>query len=712
MTELVSLERQARSQFWNAHPWTPCLLASCLLAFAGAIFASSPNDWPAYGGTVAGNRYSALKVIDRSNVSRLQVAWTFDTGEGRGDSQTQPIVIDGVLYGVTPKHRIFALNAATGALLWKFDSGIEGRGPNRGLTYWAGGGSERRIFASVQSYLYALDAATGKPVPSFGTEGRIDLREGLGRDPHSVSITLTTPGVVYKDLIIMGGRMPEALPSAPGNIRAFDVRTGKLCWAFHTVPHPGEAGYETWPKDAYTYTGSANNWSGMALDRDSGVVYIPTGSAASDFYGYDRLGDNLYANSLLALDAATGKRVWHYQVVHHDIWDRDLPSQPVLLTVRRNGRAIDAVAQATKQGMVFVFDRRTGQPLFPVEQKRFPASDIPGEQTAAAQPIPVRPEPFARQMLTESLLTTRTPEAHRWALDRFHAMRSGGQFIPLALDKETVVMPGFDGGAEWGGQALDPETKILYVNANDIAWSSSLVKNTGDRSGKAIYLRQCAVCHGDSRTGAPPQIPSLIGVGDKYSPEAITKIVRQGAGRMPAFPNLKADEIDALIDFVASGEDKELKAKEPAGHIPPYRFTGYKKFFDPDGYPAVAAPWGTLSAINLNTGDYAWKIPLGEYPELVARGVTGTGSENYGGPVVTAGGLVFVAATNFDRKIRALDKATGKQLWSAELPASGNATPAVYAVNGKQFVAVFATGGKAKAESKEGGVYVAYALPE
>ncbi|MFL6449794.1 MAG: PQQ-binding-like beta-propeller repeat protein [Bryobacteraceae bacterium] len=685
--------------------------AGISLVATASLCGGKDVDWPTYGGDKAGTRYSRLTQINTHNVRKLRVAWQYDTGEGRGDAQTQPIVIDGVLYGITPKHRIIALDAATGRLLWQFDSGLEGRGPDRGLTYWSDG-SERRIFVGIQSFLYALDPATGRPIASFGKAGRIDLREGLGRDPASVSIILTTPGIVYKDLIIVGGRMPEVLPSAPGDIRAFSVRTGELRWSFHTIPRPGDEGYESWPKDAWTYTGSANNWCGMALDERAGVLFAPTGSAASDFYGYDRLGDDLFANTLLALDAASGKRIWHFQAVHHDIWDRDFPSPPTLLSVRLGGSTIPAVAQTTKQGTVYLFDRTNGQPLFPVDSRAFPQSNVEGEKAARDQPLPTKPAPFARQSLTADMLTTRTPEAHEWALQRFQTMRSQGQFVPPSVDKETVVFPGYDGGAEWGGSALDPTTRILYVNSNDVAWTAALAANTGDNSGKQLYLRNCAVCHGDSRAGAPPQIPSLIEIGRRRTEAEITSIVRQGAGRMPGFPTLKEQEISALLDFLVKGEDKELSSGGSTARVARYRFTGYKKFLDPDGYPAIAPPWGTLNAINLNTGEYVWRLPLGEYPELSKRGRKNTGTENYGGPVVTRGGLVFIAATNFDNKVRAFDKRNGKLLWDANLPASGNATPATYQVNGRQFLVVYATGGKAAPSSTAGGLYVAFALPE
>jgi quinoprotein glucose dehydrogenase len=659
-----------------------------------------------YGGGPDGIRYSSLKQINRENVAQLRVAWTYDCDDGSGDTQTQPVVIDGALYGVTPKHKIIALDAATGKLLWRFDSGLAGRGPNRGVTYWAAG-DDKRIFAAAQNYVYALDAATGKPIPGFGRGGRIDLREGLGRDPQNISVALTTPGVIYKDMLIVGGRTPESLPAPPGDIRAFDVRTGKLRWSFHTIPRPGEYGYDTWPKGAWSYTGSVNNWAGLAVDEKRGVVYVPTGSAASDFYGADRLGDNLFANTLLALDAATGKRIWHFQAVKHDLWDRDFPSPPSLVAVRRSGRTIDAVAQTTKSGHVYLFDRVNGKPLFPIEYQAYPASDVPGEVTAKTQPLPTSPTPFSRQTLTEESLTNRTPEARQWAIEQFRSFNHGGQFLPFRVGQETIIFPGFDGGAEWGGSAFDPETGLLYVNANEMAWRASLAENLNDNSGRQLYLRNCAVCHGDDLKGAPP----LNNIGAKHNAASLAAIVRQGAGRMPAFPNLRQEEVAALAKYLLSGENKELMSEDAGAKQPKYRFTGYHRFLDPDGYPAIAPPWGTLNAINLNTGKHAWKVPLGEYPELAEKGLKDTGAENYGGPVVTAGGLVFIAATNFDRKFRAFDKLTGALLWETTLPMAGNATPATYQVGDRQFVVVHATGGKGRRGDPRGGIYMAFALP-
>jgi quinoprotein glucose dehydrogenase len=681
----------------------------------GLLLAQSPagkhdRNWPAYGGGPAETRYSDLKQINRSNVAKLKIAWTYDTADGAGDPQTQPIMVDGVLFGLTPKHKLIALDAATGRLKWRFDSGIQGRGANRSIVYWSAG-ADARIFAAVQSFVYAVDARTGKVISSFGKGGRIDLREDLGRDPEKQSIVETSPGIIYKDLLIVGGRNPEELPAPPGDIRAYDVRTGKLQWTFHTIPHPGEPGYETWPKDAWTYTGAANNWASMALDAKRGIVYVPTGSAASDFYGADRVGDNLYANCLIALNAATGERIWHFQAVKHDIWDRDFPSPPTLVTVKRDGKIIEAVAQTSKQGWVFLFDRGNGSLLFPIEYKKYPASTIPGEVTSETQLLPTKPAPFSRQLLTEDMLTDRTPAAHQWVLEKFRTLRSEGQFVPFSVGRETVIFPGFDGGAEWGGSAYDPETGLLYVNANDIAWNASLAADKQGTSGRQLYLSNCANCHGENLQGAPPQFPSLANLSGQRSLSQILTMIKQGGGRMPGFPNLSAEATTSIGQYVLSGESKELAPVETAKGNQKYRFTGYHKFLDPDGYPAVAPPWGTLNAINLNTGEYAWKIPLGEYPELAAQGMKNTGTENYGGPIVTAGGLVFIGATNYDRKFRAFDKRTGKLLWETTLPMAGNATPITYALAGKQYVVIYATGGKSGRWGPSGGTYVAFALP-
>ena len=503
-----------------------------------------------------GQHYSPLTQINRNNVTQLKVQWTYDTGE-EGIVETNPLVVGRVLYAYTPTEKVIALDAATGKLLWKFDSGIKAQHWARGVSYWTDG-KENRIFAGVMNYLYALDPQTGKPISSFGEDGRVDLRKNLRGDYSAHYISMDTPGLIYKDLIIVGGEMPETLPAAPGDIRAYDVRTGELRWSFHTIPHPGEFGYDTWPPDAWKTSGAANNWAGMSLDASRGIVYVPTGSASFDFYGHDRIGNDLFADTLLALDANTGKRIWHFQGVHHDIWDRDFPSPPALLTVRRDGKRIDAIAQTTKTGYLYLFDRVTGKPLFPIEEHSYPPSTVPGEVTSPTQPGPLKPEPYARQLLTEDMLTNRTPEAHAWAVEKFRTFRSDGIFVPFALNKQTVNFPGFDGGAEWGGPAVDPKTGVIYINANEMAWTGGLTESKAASPGEAIYRSQCSVCHGTDRGGSPPAFPSLIEINKRLTDEQIIATIQQGKGRMPGFPGLSGTQLETLLQF--------LKGQSPAGN--------------------------------------------------------------------------------------------------------------------------------------------------
>ncbi len=684
-----------------------------LPVLAGAVCAAQSTSWPAYNGGVNGDHYSPLDQINRSNVDKLKVAWSFDTGE-KGDIQTNPLIVGRTLYAYTPTQKVIALDATTGELKWKFDSGIVGRQPDRGLAYWTDshGG---RLFAGVMNYLYCLDPETGKPISSFGEDGRIDLRKGLREPYQEQSIALTSPGVVYKDLIIVGGRDPETHPAPPGDIRAYDVHTGALRWTFHTIPRPGEPGYETWPAGAWKNAGAANNWAGMSLDAQRGILYAPTGSAVADFYGGDRVGNDLYANCELALDAATGKLLWYFQGVHHDLWDRDFPSPPALFTLHRNGRTIEALAQTTKQAYLYLFDRVTGEPLYPIHEHPYPASTVPGEVTSPTQPAPDWPLPFAPQRLTADMLTTRTPAAHAWAVKEFETFVSEGQFFPFAVNKQTVTFPGFDGGGEWGGPAVDPTTDTLYVNANTIAWTGGLAPIHHNASeGEKLYMEQCAVCHGSDRAGSPGAFPSLVGIEGRLSADGIRNMIRNGGGRMPSFPHLDDAEVDALLKYLgtspsASGEAGGQSSTE--NQPPEFVFTGYRKFYDPDGYPANAPPWGILTALDLKTGKYLWRIPFGAYPALVSEGMKDTGSENYGGPIVTAGGLLFIGATVFDREFHAFDSGTGKLLWESELPFAGMATPATYMVDGRQYVVIAASGGR-DPKGPVGGAYVAFALPK
>lgn len=678
--------------------------------------AAAQSDWPVYGGQPAADHYSPLAQINRTNVKRLRMAWQFDAHE-EGGLETSPIVVGRVLFGYTATQKVIALDAVTGKLLWMFDSGVHSTQPARGVTYWTDGHSSV-LFAGVMNFLYALDPRTGKPIASFGEQGRIDLRKDLRGDFEMQSVSLTSPGIVYKDLIIVGGRNPETYPAPPGDIRAFDVHTGRLRWRFHTIPHPGEPGYETWPPDAWKTAGAANNWAGMALDERRGIVYVPTGSPVFDFYGADRVGDDLYADSLLALDAATGKLLWHFQGVHHDIWDRDFPSPPALLTVMHNGRRIDAVAQTTKQGYLFVLDRVTGKPVFPVEERKAPASDVPGEVTSPTQPAPTLPAPYTRQLITAEMLTQRTPEAHAKAVSDFSSLRTGDLFTPPGLDEGTIVFPGFLGGAEWGGPAVDPAHGTIFINANETAYAIALTANKpGAGTGERTYRNQCALCHGKDRSGSPPAYPSLVDIGKYLSVADIHQTVLNGRGRMPGFPNLKGDYLDALTRYLVSNGVPEQADPDHAaiysasaeGSPMAYEVTGSREFRDAQGYPALTPPWGTLNAIDLNTGRYLWKVPLGEYPELTAQGVAATGTENYGGPIVTGGGLLFIGATIFDKQLRAIDTKTGKVVWQATLPYANTATPVTYMVGGKQYVVV-SCGGK-DPKSPSGSMYVAFALP-
>ena len=664
----------------------------------------SAADWPVYGGTTDNTHYSTLGQITPANVARLQVAWRYDTHDEfpGSEMQSNPIVVDGVLYATTPRLRVVALDAATGRERWRFDPTFgkptTQRFRHRGVTVHGD-----RLLFTHRNWLWALDRHTGKPDLAFGDSGRVDLRKGLDRPIEGVTVSASSPGVVFEDLYIIGSTVSESLPSSPGDIRAYDLRTGALRWIFHTIPRPGEYGYDTWPKDAHKVAGGANAWSGLTVDHVLGMVYGATGSAAFDFYGSNRHGDNLFANTVLALDARTGKRVWHFQGIKHDLWDLDFPSPPALVTVTREGRPVQALAQITKTGHVWLFDRSTGTPLFPVREFAVPASTLAGERASPTQRLPVKPPPFARQTLTEAMLTRRTPAAHAAALKVFRQYTSRGLFAPPTR-QGTIVFPGYDGGGEWGGPAYDAETGLLYVNSNEMAWLLKMEP----RSDRSLYQANCASCHRGDMRGSPGQFPSLVGIGTRKSKEELMQIIRQGQGRMPGFGGtLEGGAINDLATFLITGRDVATTAAKNPNFLR-YRNDGYNIFLDPEGYPAISPPWGTLNAIDLNKGEIRWTIPFGEYPELTAKGVRNTGTDSYGGPVVTANGLLFIGATTYDKKFRAYDKATGALLWETLLPAAGNATPSLYMVDGRQYVVIACGGGKNGAPS--GGSYVAFAL--
>ncbi|MBY0488667.1 MAG: pyrroloquinoline quinone-dependent dehydrogenase [Gemmatimonadaceae bacterium] len=678
------------------------------VALAPSLAAAQTVNWPVYHGNDDHTHYSTLAQITPANVKRLKVAWTFDTKDAFAGSEMQanPIVIDGVLYATTPKLQVFALDAATGKQLWRFDP-QNGAAPTSRIRHRGVVVVNDRVLFNYRNRLYALDRKTGRPIPTFGDSGWVDLRQGLGRPVEGLSVSASTPGVVFENLLIMGSTVPEQLPSAPGDIRAFDITSGKLVWSFHTIPHPGEPGYETWPADAWKIAGGANAWSGVTLDAKRAMVFAATGSASYDFYGANRVGDNLYANSVLALDARTGKRVWHHQVLKHDLWDRDLPAAPVLVTVQRDGKPLDAVAQITKTGHTYLFNRETGESLFPLKEMAMPGTALDGDKPSATQTFPVSPPPFARQQLTKADLTRRTPAAYKAALRTFTEYNTPHPYT-APNTKGIIIYPGVDGGGEWGGPAFDPQTGLLYVNSNEMAWLLKLVP----RSDASLYSANCAGCHGDNRKGTAIG-PTLLGVETRRTREQITQMIKEGTGRMPAFgAAMDGGAINDLVNFLVTGKDatKEKAAtQEKSPFSLPYRTAYFDIFLDHEGYPAIKPPWGTLNAIDLNKGTIAWSRPFGEYPKLAAKGIRNTGTDSYGGAIVTENGLLFIAATTYDNKIRAFDKKTGTILWEAKLPFAGNATPSTYMVNGKQYLVIACGGGKNGAPS--GGTYVAFALP-
>jgi quinoprotein glucose dehydrogenase len=687
------------------------------------------RDWPTYGGNKAGNRYSPLDQVTIENVKNLKVAWMYNAAVNKaGDIQCQPIVVNGILYGTTPDLNLFALKAGTGEQIWKFAPFSEDRPhQNRGVTYWENG-EDKRILFTVSSKLYAVNATTGEIIKSFGTDGRADLHDGLQTgmdyDVTKSSINATSPGIVYKNTFIIGSTLSEGGDAIPGHIRAFDVVTGKLAWVFHTIPQPGELGYTTWPRDAYKRIGAANCWSGFTLDEKRGVVFFGTGSPASDFDGAARTGANLFSDCIMALDAQTGKMKWYYQTIHHDLWDRDHPCPPNLTTVTHDGKRVDVVVQATKDGQVYVLDRDKGTSIFPVNKRPVPVKGLPGEHPYATQKSPLLPKPFIRQVFTEADITNRTPEAHAFAMKRFKKIKSPDNFTPPSTT--GTLLAGYSGGAEWGGNAIDPDG-VLYQNANEEPWelvmsdrttAAANRQKTRITQGHALYIANCAACHGQDRKGSGPELPTLIDIAKKRSVDDIQNLLRTGSGRMPSFQQLPERDRNLVVSFITNtdnGQPWATASRKPVNaavkntgypYLPPYISNPWKRFTDQDGYPGITPPWGTLNAIDLNTGKYLWKIPLGEYPELAKKGVPITGTTSYGGPLVTAGGLVFIAGTK-DEKIRAFERKTGKMVWEYQLPAGGFATPITYEVDGKQYIVIAAGGGR---DQKLGGNYIAFSL--
>ncbi len=610
-----------------------------------AVFCSSvcaAEEWQYWGGDAGGTRFSRLKQINRSNVAKLEVAWTYRTGDSsdgkdlpfRSTFEATPLVVDGTLYITTGFGRLIALDADTGRELWKFDPKVDlDRAYNlyisRGCSYWTDGRKKRILMGTQDARLFSIDAVSGRPDPAFGKDGFIDLRPGVADKFPERGYGVTSAPAIYKNLVITGAAASDGEPQGPsGDIRAFDIGSGKLVWTFHTVPRSGEFGNETWEGESWKDRGGVNAWSTLSVDPERGIVFVPLTSPATDIYGGDRPGANLFGDALVALEAATGKRIWHFQTIHHNLWDYDLPAQPILTTVQREGKEVPSVAQITKTGFVFLFDRVTGKPLFPIEERPVPKSEVPGEYTHPTQPFPVKPAPLTKQSFRPEELANVTPEHRKFCEELIRGAVFGSLYTPLGLTK-TILFPSTNGGANWGGGSFDPDTQTLYVNTMEIGWISQMVKRpTGSK-----------------------------------------------------------------IPYRAQG------ARTPNG-----------RFWDTNLRPCQQPPWGYLTAVDLKTGEFRWRSVLGIDDELAAKGVPKTGTMNLGGSIVTAGGLVFIGATN-DSRFRAFDKDSGRELWMTKLPASAHSIPATYSgKNGRQYVVVAAGGGN-KYSSTVSDHLVAFALP-
>lgn len=697
------------------------------------------RTWSVYKADAEGTAYSILNEINTSNVQNLKIAWTHKfndapAGSRGGNSESNPIVIDGVMYTLSARHRAYALDASTGKQIWAFDpfNGEAGGGIGRGVTYWEDG-ADKRILLTAGDKLFALNALTGIPIPSFGNNGWVSMNIGMRGDPAKISVIPTSPGIVFRNLLIIGNEVSELYGAEPGHVRAYDIKSGKLEWTFHTVPQPGEFGYDTWPKDAWKYVGGANNWGGMSLDEKRGMVFFATGSPTYDYYGKDRLGMNLFGNSVVALDAATGKYKWHFQTVHHDLWDYDLPAPPNLITVVHNGKKIDAVAQTSKLGYIYTFNRDTGEPLFPIEEKPVPASDIPGEQAWPTQPIPTKPAPYARQFITKEDLSNYSKGSHDSLMMRFNAFRYEGPFTPPSI-QGTFMLPGSRGGSSWGGGTVDPGKGIIYVKSNDspeIATMKKVVENeTSNLSvynqGKALYSTYCISCHMADKNGDESGNPSLLAIETRLSREDALNKIKRGGGKMPSFASVIAGKEEAIISYLYDKESsatrpsreqsflKEIQENELAnksGISTPkedkyLNLTSYGQFLDNQRRPGIKPPWGQLHAINLNTGEFEWSVTLGNQPEGQLPGAPETGASGSAGPLLTKGGLLFIGSTR-DRKFRAFDQKTGEKIWETTLPGIANANPSTYWSKGKQYIAI-SVGGDSE---NPAGYMITFALP-
>jgi quinoprotein glucose dehydrogenase len=708
-----------RRYFWKAIKNLPLtilfiIILSCSNKGGSGTVTGAGDNWSFTGGTEKQTKYSELDQINKSNVAELEVAWIYNSGEMAGNVQGNPLIIDGVIYITTPSQKLIALNAETGKKIWSFDPARDNEefgGVNRGVAYWCDG-DKTLIFYTSGNYLNAVNTKTGLAVDNFGDKGRIDLNAGLVKPADQMGITAPAAPVIFDDLVIVGAMSW----SAPANVSAFNVLTGNRVWIFHTIPQPGEQGYETWgDKEFWKKGAGVNVWGGLSVDSENNMVFFATGQPKDDFYRPRNPGTQLYGNSIVALNAATGKKKWHYQTLFNDLWDLDLPCAPILFDFQWKGEKIPAVAQLTKTGNTFLFNRITGELLSKVEERPVPESDLEGQYTHPVQQFVLWPEPFSRQEFTEDHLTDRTPEARRFAKEWFDR-KDIGWFVPPS--ENGILYYGVHGGAEWGGGSYDPETNTIFVNSNDLAWDITM-RNINEQvgnqkngqpsplAGRKFYLQYgCASCHGSNKQGKEG-LPPLSGFNNNYKVPDIVKIIKEGRNTMPSFKQIPEDEVQLIAQYILDlKSEKQELSREVA---PVYRAIDYTKFLDKDGYPATKPPWGTMNAIDMKTGKIKWKVPLGEYEELSKQGIDVTGTENFGGSIVTKGGLVFIGASR-DHKFRAFDKDTGKILWEITLPFGAYAIPSTYMVNGKQYVITPATGG-GKLGTKTGDAYIAFALP-
>ncbi len=705
------------------------------------------KTWMDFGGGPDQSKFVKEKEINKKNVNQLQVAWFYSSGDDNV-YQFNPIVVDTIMYVLAKDNSLIALHAATGKEIW-IHANLQGIAP-RGINYWENKDrTDRRLLFQMNNYLQAIDAQTGKSILGFGINGLVDLREGLGRDPKTLTRAQSgTPGKIFENLLMLGSSTGESFISSPGHLRAYNVITGKLEWIFHTIPQPGEYGYDTWPKDAYKYVGGVNTWGEISVDVIKGIAYFPLGSPTYDYYGGDRPGNNLYGNCILALDARTGKRLWHYQVVHHDLWDYDLSAAPQLITVQHEEKKVDAVAVAGKTGFLYVFDRVSGKPLWPIEERPVPASDVPGEKASPTQPFPTVVPPFGRQTMTVAdinpyFLTLKEREECKRKFDSLQT----GLFTPVSMTRETVSIPGAVGGASWGSTAANPEKGLVYVRSID--WPSFYGKvekremakpgaaiNDMVQSGQGLYLSSCQACHKADHSGGIG--PQLLDVQSRYDFAKFRQLMHAGKGEMPAFPHLDEDKVRSLYNYLRNDSsamesarnvrpvDKKpievtgpvvAKGGAPGGQklrevvrdsdvrqgpneyglpYPEGAEVPSTRYFIPPGWGlgspyVISPPWSSIIAYDLNKGTIKWKIAVGQDEEAAKEGGKNTGvlrSQRHG-MIVTSNGLLF--CTSRDGKIYAFDADNGNELWAGKLPTGTQGLPSMYQLNGRHYIVVSAT---------------------